>query len=298
MNLNKKIPAAIALASCLLLPSCDFNEDFCTRYGELIAYCDWENITEKAPLPPLRHVIPFQGNASIQEAKTFTQDTLRWQLPRGDYRFVFYTGDYQVNRLDDYYECNLSVPTDTVNGKAYITAVQKYCCSSAFNEKLGSWIGANGHRLVYGGSRSGLMGQLAQSALDAGGTVTGVEPQFFIDEGYELDGLSTSRYLVSREKSGSAILPGEFKKEGSTWNSSFYLFGVYPDTDNILTVKVEMDNDNEIFNEIRTIDLSQHLRPLNDDEITLEIDFEVGKGMKVETVTITDWIDCPETELQ
>ena len=44
--------------------------------------------------------------------------------------------------------------------------------------ELGSWIGANGHRLVYGGSRSGLMGQLAQSALDAGGTVTGVEPQF------------------------------------------------------------------------------------------------------------------------
>ena len=43
---------------------------------------------------------------------------------------------------------------------------------------------------------------------------------------------------------------------------------------------------------------SQHLRPLNDDEITLEIDFEVGKGMKVETVTIADWIDCPETELQ
>lgn len=43
MNLNKKIPAAIALASCLLLPSCDFNEDFCTRYGELIAYCDWES---------------------------------------------------------------------------------------------------------------------------------------------------------------------------------------------------------------------------------------------------------------
>ena len=40
--------------------------------------------------------------------------------------------------------------------------------------ELGSWIGANGHRLVYGGSRSGLMGQLAQSALDAGGTVTGV----------------------------------------------------------------------------------------------------------------------------
>ena len=48
--------------------------------------------------------------------------------------------------------------------------------------ELGSWIGANGHHLVYGGSRSGLMGLLAQSALDAGGTVTGVEPQFFIQQ--------------------------------------------------------------------------------------------------------------------
>lgn len=136
MNLNKKIPAAIALASCLLLPSCDFDEDFCTRYGELIAYCDWENITEKAPLPPSRHVIPFQGNASTQEGKTFTQDTLRWQLPRGEYRFLFYTGDYKVNRLDDYYECNLSVDTDTVKDKVYISAPQKYCCSSIFSEKL------------------------------------------------------------------------------------------------------------------------------------------------------------------
>ena len=55
---------------------------------------------------------------------------------------------------------------------------------------LGSWIGANGHRLVYGGSRSGLMGQLAQSALDAGGTVTGVEPQFFVQQELQHDGLT------------------------------------------------------------------------------------------------------------
>ena len=35
-------------------------------------------------------------------------------------------------------------------------------------EELGRWIGESGNALVYGGSRSGLMGQLAQSALDAG----------------------------------------------------------------------------------------------------------------------------------
>lgn len=56
--------------------------------------------------------------------------------------------------------------------------------------ELGNWIGANGHRLVYGGSRSGLMGQLAQSALDAGGTVTGVEPQFFVQQELQHDGLT------------------------------------------------------------------------------------------------------------
>ena len=49
-------------------------------------------------------------------------------------------------------------------------------------EELGRWIGESGNALVYGGSRSGLMGQLAQSALDAGGTVTGVEPQFFVQQ--------------------------------------------------------------------------------------------------------------------
>ena len=31
------------------------------------------------------------------------------------------------------------------------------------------------------------MGELAESVLDAGGSVTGVEPQFFIDAGYEYD---------------------------------------------------------------------------------------------------------------
>ena len=63
--------------------------------------------------------------------------------------------------------------------------------------ELGSWIGANGHHLVYGGSRSGLMGLLAQSALDAGGTVTGVEPQFFMDAGYQYDGLT--RLIVTED---------------------------------------------------------------------------------------------------
>lgn len=55
---------------------------------------------------------------------------------------------------------------------------------------LGTWIGNAGHALVYGGSKSGLMGELAESVLTAGGKVTGVEPQFFIDAGFEYNAVT------------------------------------------------------------------------------------------------------------
>ncbi len=63
--------------------------------------------------------------------------------------------------------------------------------------ELGNWIGKNGHALVYGGSKSGLMGELAESVLTAGGEATGVEPQFFIDAGYVYDRLT--RLIVTKD---------------------------------------------------------------------------------------------------
>ena len=56
---------------------------------------------------------------------------------------------------------------------------------------LGTWIGGRGHCLVYGGSKSGLMGVLAESVLQAGGAVTGVEPRFFVDAGFVYDAITT-----------------------------------------------------------------------------------------------------------
>lgn len=57
-------------------------------------------------------------------------------------------------------------------------------------EELGRYIGQSGHRLVYGGSKSGLMGALARAALDAGAAVTGVEPSFFIEEMLQYEDLT------------------------------------------------------------------------------------------------------------
>jgi uncharacterized protein (TIGR00730 family) len=43
---------------------------------------------------------------------------------------------------------------------------------------LGQMMAKAGIRLVYGGGRIGLMGEVARSVLDAGGMVTGIIPQF------------------------------------------------------------------------------------------------------------------------
>ena len=56
--------------------------------------------------------------------------------------------------------------------------------SDEYKEKaieLGNWIGSNGHTLIYGGSKTGLMGILADSVINAGGKVVGVEPRFFVE---------------------------------------------------------------------------------------------------------------------
>ena len=60
-----------------------------------------------------------------------------------------------------------------------------YCGSSAGSKEaytigavaLGMWIAENGHTLVYGGARGGLMGTIANSVLSNGGKVIGVLPQ-------------------------------------------------------------------------------------------------------------------------
>lgn len=66
-------------------------------------------------------------------------------------------------------------------------------------EELGAWIGTGGNALIYGGSKSGLMGAIADSVLKAGGNVTGVEPNFFIEKELQHDGLT--KLIVTKDMS-------------------------------------------------------------------------------------------------
>lgn len=56
--------------------------------------------------------------------------------------------------------------------------------------ELGEWIAREGHELVYGGSRVGLMGIVSGTVLEAGGRVHGVETSFFVDAGVARDNLT------------------------------------------------------------------------------------------------------------
>ena len=63
-----------------------------------------------------------------------------------------------------------------------------YCGSNTGNDpefvnkarELGAWMAGNGHRLIYGAGNHGMMGELSEALLAAGGEAVGVTPEFFI----------------------------------------------------------------------------------------------------------------------
>ena len=63
-----------------------------------------------------------------------------------------------------------------------------------------------GIRVIYGGVRTGLMGALANSVLEHGGEVTGVVPQFLVDEGLAHEGLSDLRIVASMNERKNLML--------------------------------------------------------------------------------------------
>ena len=72
-------------------------------------------------------------------------------------------------------------------GKAYRRAARR----------LGETIAERGYGLVYGGARVGLMGLVADAALDAGGEAIGVIPQALVDKEVAHMGLSELRVVDS-----------------------------------------------------------------------------------------------------
>jgi uncharacterized protein (TIGR00730 family) len=119
-------------------------------------------------------------------------------------------------------------------------AICVYCGSSAGTDpafvaaarELGSLLGSTGRRLVYGGGCVGLMGEVADAALAAGGQVTGIIPKTLMGKEVDHRGLTALHVVGSMHErktrmadlsEGFIALPGgigtmEELFEVWTWN--------------------------------------------------------------------------------
>ncbi|MFM7067443.1 MAG: TIGR00730 family Rossman fold protein [Gammaproteobacteria bacterium] len=104
-------------------------------------------------------------------------------------------------------------------------AVCVYCASSkscaphhhADARRLGELLALDGRTVIYGGSKSGSMGALADGALGAGGQVLGVLPNFLADmelahgslsELLLVDDMRTRKHLMLSRSAAVIALPG------------------------------------------------------------------------------------------
>ena len=106
-----------------------------------------------------------------------------------------------------------------------VNSVCVYCASSSscdahYHEaaaRLGEALARDGRTVIYGGSRNGSMGALANGALRAGGQVIGVLPQFLKDlevshtgltELHVVEDMRTRKHLMLSRSSAVVALPG------------------------------------------------------------------------------------------
>ncbi|EMY4797615.1 TIGR00730 family Rossman fold protein [Bacillus cereus group sp. BceL296] len=86
-------------------------------------------------------------------------------------------------------------------------------------EKLGEFLGKKNTTLIYGGGKVGLMGSVANSALQAGGNVVGIIPEFLRDKEIAHQGLTdlivvdsmhSRKQKMSELADGFIVLPGGY----------------------------------------------------------------------------------------
>ena len=109
--------------------------------------------------------------------------------------------------------------------KKKITTIAVFCGSKSGTKKifieaaqeLGNQISKRGIRLIFGGGRVGLMGEVADQVLAGGGKVTGVIPQFLNDlevahrgvtELITVDSMHERKNLMYNKSDAYVILPG------------------------------------------------------------------------------------------
>ena len=108
-----------------------------------------------------------------------------------------------------------------------LNALSVFCGSSSGNDdayinegyQLGQYMAENNITLVYGGSRVGIMGAVADGAIAGKGNIIGVIPEFIknkeiahdgVTELIEVDSMHDRKMIMHQKSDGAIILPGGF----------------------------------------------------------------------------------------
>ncbi len=108
-----------------------------------------------------------------------------------------------------------------------IKSLSVFCGSSYGNDEaytnvgyqLGQYLAKNHITLVYGGSRVGIMGAVADGAIEANGTIIGIIPGFIknkeiahegVTELIEVESMHDRKMTMHQKSDGALILPGGF----------------------------------------------------------------------------------------
>jgi uncharacterized protein (TIGR00730 family) len=87
----------------------------------------------------------------------------------------------------------------------------------AIARTVGFWIGRHGGQLVYGGGRAGLMGEVAQATLEAGGRVVGIIPKALVEKEWAMhdcselhivDTMHDRKRMMAERADAFVALPG------------------------------------------------------------------------------------------
>ena len=127
--------------------------------------------------------------------------------------------------------------TDSVSAQVPAFSICVYCGSRPGNSPefaetaraVGQWIGSQGGQLVYGGGRAGLMGEVANATLAAGGRVIGVIPRALVErehahrgctELHVVETMHERKRLMAEHADAFIALPGgigTFEELFETW---------------------------------------------------------------------------------
>lgn len=130
-------------------------------------------------------------------------------------------GDFSLNTLTK----PMNLPDQPKPKTPHAFSICVYCGSKSgllpefaqLAAQVGTWIGAHGGQLVYGGGRNGLMGVVAEATLAAGGTVVGIIPQALVEKEWAhhgctqlivVDTMHERKRLMAEKADAFLALPG------------------------------------------------------------------------------------------